>query len=143
LDILYLSIEDVIETHAEVMRRLGLAVPVLSSRFKLESALERVQNVAYYEAASFAFQAATLGVSIAQAQAFSDGNKRAGTATTIVFIRRNGYRFCGSVMQVAKFIELQAYVSMVDGFGDFPEQLGRETFALWLESVIEPDSSIG
>jgi death-on-curing family protein len=137
LGIRYLTVEDVVETHADVMTRLGLAVPVLSSRFKLESALERVQNAAHYEEASFAFQAATLGVSIAQAQAFSDGNKRAGAASTIVFIRRNSYRFHGSWMQVAKFIELQAYVSIVDGFGDFPERLGRETFALWLESVIE------
>jgi hypothetical protein len=70
LHILYLTIEDVVETHADVMTRLGSAVPVLSSRFKLESALERVQNAAYYEEASFAFQAATLGVSIAQAKRF-------------------------------------------------------------------------
>lgn len=141
MEILYLSVEDVIEIHANVMSRLGLVVPVLSSRFKLESALERVQNAAYYEEASFAFQAATLGVSIAQAQAFSDGNKRAGTASTIVFIRRNRYDFSGSPMQLAKFIELQAYVSMVDGFGDGPERLGRETLALWLESTMRRTSS--
>jgi len=53
-------------------------------------------------------------------------------------LRLNGFRFNGNGLQVALFLEINAYLSEVPNRGDEPREKGLQAFALWLESVVVP-----
>ena len=84
---LFLSLEEVLFLHAELIRRFG-GNGGLRDRGLLESALARPRS-GYYETLSL--QAAALLQSLCQNHAFVDGNKRVAFAATAIFLRMNGH----------------------------------------------------
>jgi death-on-curing protein len=87
LTTLFLSLEEVLFLHAELIRRFG-GNGGLRDRGLLESALARPRS-GYYETLSL--QAAALLQSLCQNHAFVDGNKRVAFAATAIFLRMNGH----------------------------------------------------
>ena len=85
---LYLTLEEVLALHAAVIARHGGA-PGVRDRGLVESALARARS-GYYD--SLSEQAAALLQSFARNHAFVDGNKRLAWASSLVFLRMNGYR---------------------------------------------------
>lgn len=55
--------------------------------------------------ADFCEQAAVLVLSIAQAQAFFEGNKRTALASLTGFVLNNGRRYVGDPMELANILE--------------------------------------
>jgi death-on-curing protein len=55
----------------------------------IESALASAQNAFWYGRGDLFDIAATYAFHIAESQAFTDGNKRTGTAAALVFLERN------------------------------------------------------
>ncbi len=84
----YLSLDNVLYLHA---LEVGPGVP-LRDRGLLESAVARPQQSAFGEEAypSLHLKAAALLQSLAQNQAFLDGNKRVAVLATFVFLGLNG-----------------------------------------------------
>lgn len=90
----FVTLEDVIACHAVVYRcSEAQSRHLLTRPDRLEGALARPQHAAYYEGASLARLAAILLSSVAEAQAFVEGNKRAAAEATAAFLRFNGWRF--------------------------------------------------
>ena len=101
----YLSLADVVELHDGICEIMGSPPSPLIDPAKLDSALSRPRNAAYYEGADLVAQAVVLAVGISQAQAFLDGNKRAGFAAADVFLRFNGLAFSGDALEFARWLE--------------------------------------
>lgn len=77
--------------HAQQIERYGGAHGVLDQNV-VRSALARpINRWAYDESADLADLAAAYLVGFARSQGFSDGNKRTGLASSLVFLRLNGY----------------------------------------------------
>jgi prophage maintenance system killer protein len=136
--IIFLDIAHVQEGHRAILEELGVPLQPLASISRLEGALSRVRQLAYYRSPSIYELAAMTAISISQAQAFVDGNKRAAGAALDLFLWFNGYLFSGNWMQVALFLEINALLSEVPNRGDEPREKGLQAFALWLESVVVP-----
>ena len=78
--------------HAQQIERYGGAHGVLDQNV-IRSALARpIHRWTYDEGADLADLAAAYLVCFARSQGFSDGNKRTGLATALVFLALNGYR---------------------------------------------------
>ena len=86
----YLSVEDVIALHAEVMKRLGLAPSPLRDENALREECLRPQSDAHYERADLVRQAAVLAIGIAQRKPFVAGNYRTAYAAMETFLELNG-----------------------------------------------------
>ncbi|MEK6226801.1 MAG: type II toxin-antitoxin system death-on-curing family toxin [Chloroflexota bacterium] len=73
----------------------GLSLAAAESELRdqglLESALTRPRNLAHYEQADLAYQAAVLLCGIAENQPFVDGNKRIAVVVALTFIELNEY----------------------------------------------------
>ena len=85
----YLTLAEVIGQHERLMQEYGQD-SVLMDEGKLESAVLRPQQAAYYEEAPLVRQGALLLAGIAQARAFKDGNKRLALLACATFLRLNG-----------------------------------------------------
>lgn len=89
----WLSFDDVLILHREAMRRAGQPPRAVTDESRLRSKLARPENAYHYEGITDVFHlGALLAVSISQAQAFEDGNKRTAAMTLTAFLRTNGYR---------------------------------------------------
>jgi death on curing protein len=78
------------QLHETALQRFG-GLPGCNDA-KLLGALQRPENLAYYEGANDApLLAAAYLVAIARAHAFSDANKRTAWTTAAVFLELNGY----------------------------------------------------
>jgi prophage maintenance system killer protein len=132
----FLTVEHVRRAHEDGMRKLGEEPQPLGSTERLEGALSRIPFSAHYRAATVIELAALTAVAISQAQAFLDGNKRTAEGAMVGFLRLNGYQFQGNGMQVALFLEINAFLSEVPNPGDEPREKGLQAFTLWLESVV-------
>ena len=97
---LYITPAEALRIHTEIMARAGVASELLDEG-KLESALLRPANAAYYESADLFTQAATLIAGVALAHAFSDGNKRLAAALGVIFARVNDIAFSGEHIEMA------------------------------------------
>jgi death-on-curing protein len=86
--VLYPTIQETLELHEQLIKRFGGSGGVRDPGL-LESALLRPQT-GYYDTLSL--QAAALLQSLIQNHSFIDGNKRVAFATTVIFLRMNGYR---------------------------------------------------
>src|SRR4051794_2643041 len=80
---------------------------------KLESAVARPRNAAWYEEADLLRQAVILAVAISQSQAFLDGNKRAAFSAADVFLRINGQIYNGDSLEMA--IRLESVAEATSG----------------------------
>jgi death on curing protein len=85
---LYPTLDEVLALHAALIARHGGAQGMRDMGL-VESALARPRS-GYYE--SLSEQAAALLQSFAMNHAFIDGNKRVAWASSMVFLRMNGYR---------------------------------------------------
>ncbi|HTE56237.1 MAG TPA: type II toxin-antitoxin system death-on-curing family toxin [Kofleriaceae bacterium] len=120
----FLTLEEVLVLHAELVRRFGGSGGI-RDRGLLESALARPRT-GYYETLSL--QAAALLQSLCQNHAFIDGNKRVAFAATAIFLRMNGHDLMASADDAEHFLVERAIV------GRAP----LDEIASWLESHLRP-----
>jgi death-on-curing protein len=97
---LYLTLDEVLALHAALIARYGGAAGV-RDRGLVESALARARS-GYY--GSLSEQAAALLQSFAMNDGFVDGNKRVAWASSLVFLRMNGYRVSVSADDAERFL---------------------------------------
>lgn len=107
---LYLSLEEVLFLHGELIRRFG-GNGGLRDRGLLESALARPRS-GYYETLSL--QAAALLQSLCQNHAFVDGNKRVAFAATAIFLRMNGHALRVTADEGEEFLIQRAIVGRAE-----------------------------
>jgi len=89
----FLDFDDVLELHARALASYG-GSPGVRDRGALVSAIAQPESTfdgEYLHGDLFAM-AAAYAFHIAEAQAFVDGNKRAGVLAAIVFLDMNGFR---------------------------------------------------
>jgi death-on-curing protein len=121
----YLSVPEVVALHELIMGETGHAPEPLRSPGLLESAVTRPQNLAYYEGADLAGQAASLGVGISQNQPFLDGNKRTAYVVMLTFMEINGYTVDAVPMDIARHL-----VGVAERADD--REAATDEFASWL-----------
>jgi death-on-curing protein len=103
--ITFLTVEQVIEIHAEVIRLHG-GNPAIHDRGLVESAVSQPQatfggqhlNATLHEMAS------ALGFSLTSNHGFKDGNKRVGFTAMDVFLRVNGHKISAEVDDAERVI---------------------------------------
>lgn len=102
----YLTIDQVIEYHAEALRDFG-GLDGIRSPHQLSAAVLMPQQSAFGEDAypSVPEKAAAYGFFIAEAQAFIDGNKRTAAIAMEAFLFLNGYELQLSDDQIAETFE--------------------------------------
>jgi len=89
-DVYFLTVEEVVEIHADQIARYGGDVGVRDLGL-LESAVHAARNVATYgETCDLCDMAAAYLFHIAENQPFVDGNKRSALASGLVFLHQNG-----------------------------------------------------
>jgi death-on-curing protein len=115
----YLDVEDVLDFYADLF---GLsrqqAADHLRDRSRLEAALARPRQYAYYQAADLAQQAAALAHGIAEGQPFVDGNKRVTLVALRSFLLANGFQVTATQEERAAWVlDLHAGLS-VDELAD-------------------------
>lgn len=135
-EIRYLSAEDVIALHDDILVRMNAPFAPLLHPDKLESAVTRCRNVAWYEGSNLIRQAVVLAVAISQSQAFLDGNKRAAFASADVFLRINGLVFQGPPLEMAYLLEAVADVEQ-----GIVRDARIDRFEEWLRGQVVSDSS--
>lgn len=119
---LYLTLEELLALHAALIARHGGAAGVRDMGL-VESALARARS-GYY--GSLSEQAAALLQSFAMNRAFVDGNKRVAWASSMVFLRMNGYRARVSADEAERFLIDQLIVGRAE----------IAAIAGWLESYM-------
>jgi death-on-curing protein len=120
----YLTLNEVLAVHDQVMRQSGGAVGVLSLS-ALESALAQPRMTFGGEDLypALAEKAAALGYSLIANHPFVDGNKRTGHAAMEVFLMVNGFEIQASVDEQERVI-LQVAAG----------EMEREEFTEWLRA---------
>lgn len=103
----------------------------------LGSALARPQQLASYEGADPIRQAALMCVSISQAQAFVDGNKRTAYAVLDMFLMSAGYQISENNRAVAVELEVLAKGLAEDNSPANRERLENQ-FEYWLRASVVP-----
>ena len=101
----YLDLKDVIDLHREILELTGDSPEALRPNNSLGSAINKVKTAAYYRGADLLSQAVILCISISQAQAFIDGNKRTALHCTDVFLRENGYALPPNLFEIIDWLE--------------------------------------
>lgn len=91
-DVVYLTVDQVIELHADALRLDG-GLDGIRSEQRLFSAVAQVQQSAFGEDIyqTVPAKAAAYGFFISQNQPFLDGNKRTGYLAMLTFLTLNGY----------------------------------------------------
>lgn len=85
----FLTLDEVLYLHDESLRRFG-GLEGVGNPGLMESALGSAQNAYWYGQGDVFDVAAAYAFHSAESQAFTDGNKRAGAASALVFLARNG-----------------------------------------------------
>ncbi len=127
----YLTVADAIALHDKLLERTGEPYMPLRDAGLLESAMMRLQMAAHYEDADLLRQAALLAVSISQAQAFLDGNKRTAYACCEVFLDINGVTLTGSPVEMA-----QQLIAVAERNDNLTAATAR--FEAWLREHLAP-----
>ena len=133
----YLSSDDVVALHEDVVRRTGSAPSRLIHPALLDSAVNRPRHAAFYEGADLVRQGALLAVGISQSQAFGDGNKRAAFQATVVFWELNGLAFRGDPMDLARWLVAVAEAPRAD------REVEADRFEAWLRDHLMPVGDAG
>jgi len=102
----YLTIDQVIEFHADALREFG-GLDGIRSPHQLSAAVLMPQQSAFGEDAypSVPEKAAAYGFFIAEAQAFVDGNKRTAAIAMEAFLILNGYELRLADDEIAEMFE--------------------------------------
>lgn len=119
----YLSVSEVIEINAEVVRKFGGIHGVRDSG-ALQSAVGRLESGFYADAIE---EAAALFESLSQDHPFLDGNKRTAITATAVFLLINGSRLL--------FDDLEAYNWLIGLYES--GRVNKSTIELWLRQHSE------
>lgn len=123
----WIALAAVVQLHDRSITRHGGA-PGLRDLGLLESALARPHNRFAYEGVDDVLElAATYAVAIASNHPFSDGNKRAGFGTMLLFLRLNGYRLTAAQAEAADRI-----LSVAAG------KLDIDSLTAWLRANVKP-----
>ena len=109
-DTLFLTLEELLDLHVQLVERFGGSGGVRDPGL-LESALARPRS-GYY--ASLSEQAAALMQSLAGNHAFVDGNERVAFAATAVFLRMNGYALVVGADLAERFLVEDVIVARAD-----------------------------
>lgn len=137
----YFTIEEAIKIHKLVMNNTNQQPQPIKdtiSKNTLGSALARPRQLAHYEAADVIRQAALMCISISQAQAFVDGNKRTAFAIMDAFLRSAGLKIgAGKGLLVAQKLEEVAQKLIENSRQQSRDELENE-FDSWLRSAVVP-----
>lgn len=127
----YLSLEQVLEAHQQVVAQSGGADGVRDLG-AVESALAQPRMTFGGQELypSLEEKAAALGFSLMNNHPFVDGNKRIGHAAMATFLRLNGFRISAPVDEQEKFVLRLA-----------ASEASREELVEWLRAHIVPLSS--
>lgn len=101
----YLTDDEIVIVHNDMMRRLGETPQPLTRPDLLSSALARPIWAAQYEGADLITQAARLGIGIARAHAFVDGNKRTAYEAMTLFLDLNNVQLRKPELTLAQILE--------------------------------------
>jgi death on curing protein len=99
----YLSYQEAVAEHIELMQLLGEVRYGIFDRSLIESALARPQQAASYNNADLFEQAAALCYGLIKNHLWIGGNKRTATHLTDHFLKRNGYEI---ICTTSELIEL-------------------------------------
>jgi len=88
----FLTLAEVFYLHDESLARFGGSAG-LRDQGLVESALGSARNTFWYGIGGLFEIAAAYAFHVAEAQAFTDGNKRTAAASAIMFLQKNGVRF--------------------------------------------------
>lgn len=130
-EIVYLSLDEIVILHDELVERTHTVPAPLIHRDKLESALARPCNAAWYEGADLIRQSVLLTLGISQSQAFLDGNKRAAFAAADVFLRVNGLVYSGVPLEFARWLE-----SVAEAATSSARETEVDRFEVWLRTQV-------
>jgi len=119
----YLSVSEVIEINAEVVRKFG-GIHGLRDTGALQSALGRLESGYYADAIE---EASALFESLSQNHTFLDGNKRTAITATGVFLLLNGYRLL--------FDDLEAYHWLIELYES--GRVSKSSIEAWLRGHSE------
>ncbi|HFW4795749.1 TPA: type II toxin-antitoxin system death-on-curing family toxin [Salmonella enterica subsp. diarizonae serovar 60-67:z35:-] len=102
--ITFLNADEIEIIHRRVLTRSGP-----SNRQLLEGAVNRVNNLHYYEGVDCVFTlAGMLLIAIVKAHAFNDGNKRTALRSSAAFLDLNGYEIVKSPLLLTRLVVLVA-----------------------------------
>ena len=122
---LFLTVDLVLEIHQEMIRlyggTLGMREPGL-----VESAVAQGQNVYCYDNGDLFEVAAAYAYHLAESQAFLDGNKRTGAASSLTFLEINN-------VDVSRMTTHQVYEMMIKVA---LKELDRKSLAVLLRTAL-------
>lgn len=122
MSIFYLSIEDVVDIHEDILKVYG-GLEGIREIGMLESALKRIDFHKNYSGLTDLFEtSALLAQALAQGHVFVDGNKRTALVSTYNFLILNGYQLTAS--------EKEAEDMMVD---IAEKKISSEDLTQWLK----------
>lgn len=125
MKLIYLSLEQAIETHAKTVEVSGGGSMGQLEIEKLESVLTHIQNDDYYP--EFVDKLTHLFFCACKFHCFEDGNKRIAIALCAQFLLFNGY-----LRSVTNFMRVSENISYHVASGNISKALLRD----WLESVL-------
>lgn len=129
----YVTADEVWAMNDELLRAEGSA-SLLRDRGALESAVARPANVAYYEQADLAAQAAVLIAGLALGHPFFDANKRTAMVASATFLRLNEWRVASAGEEFGRAVE--ALVTRHEREADAATQ----ALSVWLRERLEDAS---
>jgi death-on-curing protein len=97
---IYPTLDEVLILHSMLVQRYG-GEPGIRDLGMLDAALHRPRS-GYYR--SLSEQAAALLQSLSNNHAFIDGNKRVAFATTVIFLRLNGFQLHATADEAEAFL---------------------------------------
>lgn len=119
---IYVTIDDVVSTHAKTVEISGGGQLGALELGKLEAVLENIQNDDYYP--TFEAKLTHLFFCIAKFHCFQDGNKRTAIAVCAHMLLLNGYLYC-----VKSFLHAMENVSVQVAEGSIGKELLGEILA--------------
>lgn len=103
------SVETIVAIHESTMAEVGLPPQPLLSEALLAGAVHRMETRIHYAGEDDVFVlTALLGVAIAKAHAFMDGNKRTAYQAMFVQLDENGYTVRDPDLILARLVEAAA-----------------------------------
>lgn len=125
MGIVYLTIEQAIETHGKTIEISGGGLAGIINTGPLESALQHIQNDVYYP--DFSDKLTHLFFSACKFHCFQDGNKRLAIVLCAQMLLLNGYLFC-----VERFLRTMENISVCVASDHISKELLREIIAAFL-----------
>ena len=127
----YLTSEEALQLHVEIMEATGSESQGLRSFDGLSSALNRAPAAAHYLGIDLIGQSARLATGLSRSQAFVEGNKRTAYAVSTIFLDLNGYEFVGDPVAFSQQLDGLADSSVTDDDADM-------RFEEWLRERVAP-----